>query len=185
MFKLLSKFFQRKSNTAGSAEDSRISTPNASADEYFIRELIACPYIKSEAHERVLKHFRHEESLTKTGNKLTLEEKKKIGLNPRLSITRELIEILNEDGIALANPKQLLNDLYNKATIEKLRDESFARSLSAGIKRFKFLASLENCCEWCERSHEKEFGVDIIDLLKSECSCKPYCGGVIISKIEL
>lgn len=185
MFKLLNKIFQKKNNTARSAESSRLPTPNASADAYFIRELIECTYIKPEEHERVLKHFRHEESLTKTENKLTLEEKKKIGLNPRLSITKELVEVLNEDGLSLANPKQLLNDLYNKATIEKLRDESFERSISAGVKRFEFLASLESCCEWCKQSHKKEFGLDILNVLNRECKCKPYCGGVIIAKVEL
>lgn len=185
MFKLLRKVFQEKANMERSVDISQPPTPNASADEYFVRELIACPYIRTEAHERVLKHFRHEESLTKTENKLTLEEKKKIGLNPRLSITKELVEVLSEDGLLLANPKQLLNDLYNKATIERLRKESFERSISVGVEKFKFLASLDGCCEWCKRSHKKEFAVDVLEILNKECKCRPYCGGVIIAEIEL
>lgn len=186
MFKIFKYFFKKNKSAIKESEALPRSSAHSAAsdDEYFIRGLIACPYIKIEAHERVLKHFRHEESLTKTDNKLTAVEKNKMGLNPRLSITKELIEILSEDGIALENPKQLLKDIYNKATIEKLRDEKIARALSLGIKKFKYRASLEDCCDWCKQIDGKEFGVEIISRLNSECTCKPYCGGVIMSKIE-
>lgn len=186
MLRIFKYFFQRNKKANKKIENLPFSSAHSAAsdDEYFIRELKACPYIKIEAHERVLKHFRHEESLTKTNNKLTAAEKNKIGLNPRLSITRELIEILSEDGIALENPKQLLRDIYNKATIEKMRDEKIARALSLGIKKFKYRASLEDCCDWCKKNDGKEFGVEVISRLNSECTCRPYCGGVIMSKIE-
>jgi hypothetical protein len=171
-----------------SIEAEEVSTHSApskkSESDYFLRELKKCPYIKIESHETVLRHFRHEKSLTKTDNKLTADEKKIMGLNPRLSITKELIEVLTEEGLALENPKQALEDIYNKATIEKLRDESFLKAKKIGVKKFKFIAMLGECCDWCTQNNEKLHGLDILKLLNSGCTCKPYCKGYIEPQIE-
>ena len=156
----------------------------ASLEAYFSRELASCIYIKPESRSKVLSHLMHEKSLTKTENKLTLAEKKKIGINSRLSVTKELVDILSSEGLALDNPKQMLRDIHVKATVERLMDLSFARSRSLGIEKFKFIAFKEDCCSWCKTNDGVEFGIDVLNTIRAECICKPVCGGVISSVLD-
>ena len=181
MFDIIKSFFNKKNGSAPQLEitpiaiqaDADVSEASA-CDDYFLNELEVCPYIKVEAREKVLDHLRHKVSLLKTGNKLTLEEKKELGVNPRLSITKEFLEVLTVEGLALSNPKQMLEDIYNKATIEKLRDDSFAKSIKIGIKQYTLEGALSDSCKWCKDSNGKKFGLDIMDKLKENCECKPY-----------
>lgn len=172
--KLKSLFKKSKQNVASQTQAIKeiIEKPIIS---YFQEELNSSKYIKKEHHETVLKHLTHEINLIKTENKLTSDEKKALGLNPRQTITRELIEILTEDGFKLQNPKEILAEIYNKATIAKSTDDKFAKSIKLGIETFTLNApGDESECEWCKAHLDVEMGQNILQLMNENCTCTPY-----------
>ena len=172
--KLKSLFKKKKQNVKSQSQAIKgiIEKPIMA---YFQEELNSSRYIKKEHHETVLKHLTHEINLIRTENKLTSDEKKALGLNPRQTITRELIEILTENGLKLHNPKEILAEIYNKATIAKMTDDNFAKSIKAGIETFTLNASGdESECEWCKANLDVEMGQNILQLMKGNCTCTPY-----------
>lgn len=175
MFEILKSLFSKKNiqpTTIAAHEEAPTITP---VTKYFEEELANCTSIKKEFHTQVMKHLTHEASLTKTKNTLTSEEKRALGINTRLSITRELIEVLTDEGLALANPKALLEEIYNRATIKKSRNDSFASAIDAGIKKFKLHAAGDKSeCEWCRKNSGKEFDQTILQKMQINCTCKPY-----------
>ena len=88
--------------------------PESPTPDAFIQILDECTHIKKEAHAQVLKHLKGEIDLNKTGNKLSADEKRELGLNTRLTITRELVEVLTDSGLAQKNPKEILTDLHTR-----------------------------------------------------------------------
>lgn len=155
-------------------------------DEYFKVELEKSPYIKKNSHELVMKHLNHEINLTQTENKLSSEEKKALGLNPRQSITQELIHVLTEEALKLHNPKAVLSDIYYKAIFAKSRDEDFAKLLRMGVKKFTLLLAGDGSeCTWCKENSNGQFDANILKVFNSNCSCDPYSKTIIQPIIEI
>jgi hypothetical protein len=175
MFRKLKLLFSRKDTKISISPSSAPVIEKKAVTEYFQEELDSCPFIKKECHNIVMKHLSHEVSLVKTDNKLTAEEKKEIGLNPRQAITKELVAVLTKEGLRNKNPKGILADIYNKATITKLRDDGFSKSIGAGIKKFTLQSSGDGSeCDWCKENIDIEMGQDILELIKINCTCHPY-----------
>lgn len=175
MIELLKSIFTSRKVDKDSISITSQSVGEKPIREYFLAELKENKYIKHEHLESILQHLTHDVSLTKTGNTLTSDEKKALGLNTRLSITKELLEVLTPDGLALNNPKAILEEIYNKATITKLRDDNFEKSIKAGVKKF----ILNECgdgskCEWCKANLGIEHGPNILHLIRDNCKCSPY-----------
>ncbi len=185
MIKLLKSIFTSRNVATDSISNIAQSVGEKPIREYFLAELKENKYIKHEHLESILKHLTHDVSLTKTSNTLTSNEKKALGLNTRLSITKELLEVLTPDGLALNNPKVILEEIYNKATITKLRDDNFEKSIKAGIKKF----TLNECgdgseCEWCKANLGIEYGPNILQLIRDNCKCTPYSKCFITPIVE-
>lgn len=152
--------------------------------EYFSEELDNSAYFKPESKQTVLNHLLHVLSITKTGNNLSVEEKKALGLNTRLAITKELIEVLSAEGLRLENPKAALEEIYNRATITKTRIDNFEKARRIGITKFTLMTAGDGSeCSWCRKNSDREFGVDILSLMKSNCTCSPYAKCIINSVI--
>jgi hypothetical protein len=146
----------------------------------FEKELIACPYIKSEYYENVILHLTHKKSLFKTENLLSVEEKKILGLNTRVGFTKEFVAVLTKAGMELQNPKIMLEEIYSKVTIGKSVSDSIQKSLRAGVKKFTLeLTGGGDSCEWCVSNTGKEFGTDVLDVVNKNCTCKPYTASYI------
>jgi hypothetical protein len=58
-----------------------------------------------------------------------------LGLNAKLSITKELLNVLTEKGIKQENPKQILKSLYYQASLNHIRDEQIAKHKKLGFKK--------------------------------------------------
>jgi len=144
MFRTLKLLFSRKDTKISISPSSAPVIEKKAVTEYFQEELDSCPFIKKECHNIVMKHLCHEVSLVKTDNKLTAEEKKAIGLNPSQAITKELVAVLTKEGLRNKNPKGILADIYNKATITKLRDEVIPPFLTELKSRYQ--ATMANFC---------------------------------------
>ena len=185
MFSAIRRIFSKNEGASPAPPLASNSESERPIETYFMKELQGCKYIKPDCHTVVLKHLKHEVSLTKTGNNLTAEEKKSRGINPRLAITKELIEVLSDDGLALDNPKALLEEIYNKATITKARTDGFQKAVRVGVKKF----TLNTCgdgseCAWCAEHSGKQFGPDILRQMEANCTCAPYSKCFITSVIE-
>lgn len=145
---------------------------------YFKQELNDCPYIKIECRNIVLDHLMHKKYLTKTENKLTAEDKKSLGINPRVSVTRELIEVLTDEGIRQKDPKDVLSSLYLRATFNKNREDTLEKYKNVGIECFSLMAcGDERDCNWCKSMQGVEISVykDINTLIKENCVCESHC----------
>jgi hypothetical protein len=175
MFNAIRRILSKNEGASLASPPASNIAPEWPIETYFMKELQDCKYIKPECHAVVLKHLKHELSLTKTGNSLTAEEKKSRGINPRLAITKELIEVLSDDGLALDNPKAILEELYNKASITKARTDGFQKAVRLGVKKYTLNACGDGSeCAWCAEHSGKQFGPDILQQMEVKCTCTPY-----------
>lgn len=186
MFNAIRSIFSKNESTPPISPSPSDNSPECPIETYFLKELQNCKYIKTECHAIALKHLKHEISLTKTGNNLTVDEKKSRGINPRLTITKELTEVLSDDGLSLDNPKAILEEIYNKATITKARVDGFQKAVRLGVTKF----TLNICgdgseCTWCREHSETQFGQDILQQMEANCTCAPYSKCFITPVIEL
>ena len=184
MFKVLQRLFSKNQIRQ---QKNKASTTNheRSIEEYFRDEIENSPYFKPEFRQSVLDHLLHKKNLDKTGNNLTVEEKRSLGINTNLSITKELAQVLSSEGILLKNPKALLREIYYGASITKSRVDGFERARKLGIKKFKLGASGDGSeCKWCRSNLGREFGVDILNQMRTNCRCTPYSKCVINAVID-
>lgn len=151
---------------------------------YYKAEIANSPFVKESGREAVLKDFLHEVKL-KDGELLTLEEKRDLGINTRLKITRELYEVLTPEGIEFG-PKRVLEPLYLKATFNHNRHREIAKMKSIGVTQYSSMACGDNSdCEWCTSMDGKLISVevDFVQLIKENCTCD-YCRCVLQAKIN-
>ena len=185
MFKLFQNLFSKETQATSMTIDHKNDKQQKQLESYFSKELKNSPYFKPECSQQILDHLLHQRSLTKTENNLTNEEKQFLGINTRLIITKELIQVLSTEGLGLANPKLALEEIYNAAVILKARVDNFERAKQLGIKKYKLNSSGGGGdCEWCQSSFLREFGEDILQQMQENCICKPYSKSFIKPIIE-
>lgn len=151
---------------------------------YYKAEISNSPFVKESGREAVLRDFLHEVKL-KDGELLSLEEKRSLGINTRLKITRELYEVLTPAGLEFG-PKKVLESLYLKATFDHNRHSAIARIKSAGFKHYSPMSCGDNRdCDWCTSMDGKLISVevDFVQLIKENCTCD-YCRCVLQAKID-
>lgn len=153
---------------------------NNDLEWFFKRELRNCKLIKKECHSIVLDHLLRKKDILKTQNKLSVTEKKRLGINIRLSITKELIEVLNDEGIKNHHPRSIISNLYYRAFSAKSRHDQMNKFRSNDyIEKFVLNSSGGGGgdCDWCKLNQNIEFSVHkpIEKLIEENCSCDPYC----------
>jgi hypothetical protein len=70
---------------------------------------------------------------------LSLEEKKELGLNTRLKISRQMVSFMTEKGLALKNPKDAVKNMCLKNFHAVARKYELIRMKDAGIEKVKIL----------------------------------------------
>ena len=102
----------------------KIFTKNDLEEELLNDELKKSKIFLLEKKDLILKHIKNEMDLNVSNNYISKEEKEKLGLNVRLKISKELINIFNLAEIKEQNPKELLLELKLRIIhkISKLRD---------------------------------------------------------------
>jgi hypothetical protein len=171
------KFFKKKS-----CKDTVIEPVNEEIEndlqDYFISELSKEKFIKENKRSVVSDHLMHKINIFKTENKLSKEEKQELGLNTRLSITKELVDVLTLEAIQnVDNPKDIIERVYYKAVFKKNRDEQINKMKNMSITHFKLMnCKDERTCKWCKSTANKKFSVneDINTLIESNCKSS-YC----------
>ncbi len=173
----------------GSSESIISSIPTSNNDDissYLKVEINKVDYIKDECRNVVLLHLLGKHDLLKNGEKLPVAEKKALGLNTRLSLTREFVAVLNEKGLKSDDPKGIVQNLYYRAVFKKSRTEDLQRIRGIGIKKIKLLSAGDTRdCSWCQSVNDKVFDAsnDMIDLIDKNCTCTSYCRCVIVAEI--
>ncbi|KKO47539.1 hypothetical protein VT06_16525 [Arsukibacterium sp. MJ3] len=153
-------------------------------DYYLLRELEKSELIRKDQIDVVIQHLNDEISLNKTGNKLTTEEKKELGINPRLQITYELLAVLNENGRAQHDPKSVLSSIAMKANFARSHDEMNQNYRSMGLKQFEVVGCKDDRdCAWCKSMDGKKLSVSqsINDLIEENCNCDRHCRLVTVA----
>ena len=181
-------FFRKKAspvkNTAPQITESELNL-----DDLFKEEIQKCPFIKPEAHETVLAHLKGTINLNKTPDKLSADEKRELGLNPRQAITQSLIDVLQPEGLKTEYPKAILKILYLRATSRKYIEDTLVRFRSLDlIKEFELSdCADERDCLWCKSMNGKKMPLDtdLSTLIENNCKCESHCRLVILPIVDL
>ena|ERR1035438_3244568 len=162
---------------------------NIGIEVYFRNEVFSSKFIKADARDTVINHLLGNTNILKTENKLSSDEKKALGINARLSITRELVGVLTEEGIKTYHPSAIISEMWNRATIKKLRHDNIEKlRVNSYAKKFTLMSCGNgDDCKWCKANQNREFqvSVDIEALIDKNCTCDPYCKCAIQPVIEL
>ena len=171
----------------GKAPAKEISGPQKGTDQYLLREVEKNDLIRKDQIEVVLQHLNNEINLNKTGNKLTADEKKELGINPRLQITHELLAVLNEKGRAQSGPKSILSSIAMKANFARSHDENIQNYKSMGLKKYEVVACRDQRdCSWCKSMDGKKLSVNqsINELIEQNCRCDSHCRLVTVAVLD-
>jgi hypothetical protein len=151
---------------------------------YYKTEISASNFFKEEYWPAVLQHFTHEKRLT-NGTPLPTEEKRSLGLNPRMKVTREMVDVLTPAGMAYG-PKRALETTYYRATHAFSRTRSISKMKNVGFKHFSPLSSGDQRdCDWCISVSKTLMPIDtdFEDLIHQHCTCT-YCRCVLLARTE-
>lgn len=143
--------------------------------------------------EIIIKHVLGEINLLKSENNLSLEKKKSLGINSKVKISRELIDIfdsskLNINSFKEKNPKDLLLNLSQNAKTRMFIISNLRRIKSLDFIKYVYLTSPndERTCNWCKEQSSKKIDIntDIIKLIDENCNCE-YNRSTLISDINI
>ncbi|EPJ8753444.1 hypothetical protein SBH91_000464 [Pseudomonas putida] len=152
--------------------------------EYFEAQIAKSPLIKESGRGMVLRDFLHEAKL-KDGQPLTADEKRSLGINARLKITKEHCEALTLEGLRLG-PTTVMNPLYYRASFDHNRHIQLAKMKSSGITHYRPMACGDGRdCDWCTGMDKKLISVDVdfVQLINQHCTCD-YCRCALQAKID-
>jgi len=147
-------------------------------DSYYLREIVRSGVIRKEKTALVLRHLNNKIDLNTKGKALTVSEKKDLGINTRLKITRELLSIFNDSGRTFSNPKEVLSSIGMRAGFARSRDQSIASLQTANIKNYEVVGCRdERSCAWCKSMEGKQLPVtqSINRLIEANCTCESHC----------
>lgn len=171
----------------GKAPSKEISGQQKGPDHYLVREVEKSDLIRKDRIEVALQHLNNEINLNKTGNKLTADEKKELGINPRLQITHELLAVLNEKGRTQSDPKSVLSSIAMKVNFARSHDEKIQNYKSMGLKKYEVVACKDQRdCAWCKSMDGKKLSVNqsINDLIEQNCRCDSHSRLVTVAVLD-
>ncbi|MDH0044485.1 hypothetical protein [Pseudomonas juntendi] len=189
MFKGLMRWVSSVTNKAPAPDRDEPLIREATAinefKEYLRSEIFNSPFVKPDARERVLHDLLSRQSLRKA-LELSTDEKKKLGLNARMKITKAHLEDLTPAAFAV-DPKKAVRAIYHRAHGKYSRRSALARMQSAGITAYKpSSAADQRECAWCLGISGKIISItqDFDDLAEGNCTCE-YCRCCLVAHMPL
>lgn len=156
-------------------------------NQFLDKELQKVNYFLLDKREIILNHIKGKINLHKSDNLLTKEEKQKLGIDVRLKISKELIEVFDLTKLSDEDPKDLLSELFYKIDFKIKNIEEIERIKNADICKVELSSSQdERTCEWCLKMDNKVIDInktDIIKLIDENCKCK-YNRSVILAVFD-
>jgi uncharacterized protein with gpF-like domain len=118
-----------------------------------ILQIEKSPYFKLEKKQILIDMLKKASNLTDPfsyDDCLTATEKKALGLNSRLKISRQMIDFLNEKGLKLKNPKEIISSIYHHVRSKESALEHQERMQDTGLKFYVWETSGdERVCPAC------------------------------------
>jgi hypothetical protein len=112
------------------------------------------PYFKPEKKQSLIETLKKTSKLQDPfsyDDCLAVTEKKALGLNTKLKISRQMIDFLNDEGLKLENPKEIIGAIYRGVCSKESALESQKRMQSLGLKFYVWETSGdERVCKACE-----------------------------------
>lgn len=149
-------------------------------------ELTDCNLIRDDAFDAVLMHLLGKKRLFATKTPLSVEEKRRLGINTRLKITEELVAFLNDEGLKSHYPAEIIPNIERASTFRYSRIKDVERMRGLGLKRvtFRGVKGIDHCA-WCNKVDGKKFDLseDLDQVIKLNCTCDPYWMGYLEAEI--
>jgi hypothetical protein len=118
-----------------------------------ILQIEKSPYFKPEKKQCLIDLLKNNSNLNDPfsyDDCLTVSEKKDLGLNSRLKISRQMIDFLNGEGLKLENPKEIISTIYHYVSSKQTSIETKERMESAGLTMYVWETSGdERVCPAC------------------------------------
>ncbi|PCE67980.1 hypothetical protein [Salinivibrio sp. YCSC6] len=171
----------------GKAPAKEVSGQQKGPEQHLLREVEKNELIRKAQIEIVIQHLNNEINLNKTGNELTADGKKDLGINPRLQITHKLLAVLNEKGRAQNDPKSIWSSIAMKANFARSHDENIHNYKSMGLKEYEVVACWDQRdCSWCKSMNGKKLSVNqsINELIEQNCKCDSHCRLVTVAVLD-
>ncbi|NOG32930.1 hypothetical protein HLB35_16230 [Halomonas sp. TBZ9] len=164
------------------------NTQNKTTNEEKIKNRIAkgmieeSSFIKKGEHRKAIKHITGEIDLLKSGQPLTLNEKKDFNLNTRRKMTHDLINIIEMEGTDLNEALKEI-DRMSLVTRSKAQREIHFKGISEEglFKKVELMAPNDHrACRWCKSRNKKIFTVktssidEIEEVINENCTCEPW-----------
>lgn len=150
----------------------------------FNESLVKASFVRKESIPTLLELFKKHsgpglhfsfDRLFKNDPSISLEDKKKLGLNTRKKYSSRLIEIIVFEELQDRCPKELLEGLYLNAWHKIHRQEELKRMKSVGVKQVRILdCGDERDCKKIKRA-KKIFPIDEVPELPIEGCNASYC----------
>lgn len=176
-------FFKRKKATSPIP-----SQPQKSKELYATEFIKQSPYLAPNAEELLIKYLTKPKEEFFTGEFLSKEEKKSLGINPRLKIDRIIPDVLTPKGLELPDPRVPITGLFYSVQFALTRDKEIQKAKELGIKEIKIMTcNDERDCLWCQNMDGKKLSItsNINSLILTNCTCSSHCRLIIQPVINL
>ena len=174
MFNLIKNLFSKNSKLEKKQNDYNEISINKDAIEqkFFNQMLNKNEYLCKEKKEEIFKVYKHQINLL-DGTPLTKEEKQELGLNVRMKITKEYVELFNKNKIKEINPKDELQRFIASVISRVNAEISVLKCKNAGIQEMELCSAIGDC-DWCRKLENKILPIDeVLELVKNpQCTCR-------------
>ena len=151
------------------------------ASGYFKADYL--PILADKIRERTVPGYRYSDPFDKK-DCLTLEEKKKLGLNTRAKYSRELINGLTEKGLSTEDPNELVKNTWLANMHKVSRKYKLQELKDAGFKYVKILhCNDERDCK-AVKLCKKRWPIDEVPELPLPNCNSPYCRCMYVSDVK-
>lgn len=174
-----SKDSEKKNSLAIELSKDEVEQKQKLMKKIALEELEKIDFFNRTQNDVILKHLLGNGNLFKNEDYLTVDEKKALGINARLKISRSLVKIFDkskvDDGFFKdKNPKKILSNLAYQVEFKATKIQNIKKYKSAGIKKIELLrAGQSKDCDWCKKQNGKIMDIDkdIIKFIYDNCKC--------------
>jgi len=172
MFDFIKKIFNENSSKQEDKIDDEIIHKEEIEIKFFDRMLNENEYLCCEKRDKIFDRFSHKTN-SEDETQLTKEEKQELGLNVRMKITKEYVELFDKNKIKEINPKNEFQ-LFCVSVISRVNTEiSVLKLKNAGIEEIEVNTELGDC-DWCKELNNKILATEeVLKLVQNpKCTCR-------------
>ena len=172
MFDFIKKIFNENSSKQEDKIDDEIIHKEEIEIKFFDRMLNENEYLCGEKRDKIFDRFSHKTN-SEDETQLTKEEKQELGLNVRMKITKEFIDLFDKNKLKEINPKHIYEQFY-VSVISRINTEiSVLKLKNADIKEIELNTELGDC-DWCKELNNIILPTEeVLKLVQNpQCTCR-------------